>query len=335
VIALGRLGRTRHPLIVGALLTLGEIAYQRNDLDRVEPLLRQAIDLTQQAGALVRAQQCWAYQQLAHLRQARGDPEGAEQAIEQADAVAREVNNTFYLLVMASRPEWRNLTPGQNPAIVLRERVFMPTLFYAPAEFKSLAQACQLIARRRAEDALLILDRILASAQRDGRGLCAIEVRVWRALALQSLGQGEPALNALAQAIAHAAPERCIRPFLDVGPAVGGLLQQATLRGMGGSFARTLYEAFAAQTPDGQRPPESTRPQPPVARGSALIEPLSERELQVLRLIADGLSNKEIGDQLYIGVGTVKWYATNIYGKLGVSSRTQAVARAHELGLLS
>jgi ATP/maltotriose-dependent transcriptional regulator MalT len=69
-------------------------------------------------------------------------------------------------------------------------------------------------------------------------------------------------------------------------------------------------------------------------RAPALIEPLSGRELDVLRLIAGGLSNKEIADQLFIGVGTVKWYATTIYSKLGVSSRTQAVARAQELGLL-
>jgi LuxR family maltose regulon positive regulatory protein len=332
VIARGQLGQTRHPLIAGALLTLGEVAYQQNELDRVEPLIRQAIDLTQPMGTLVRAQQCWAYQQLARLHQARGDPEGAARAIEQAEAVAHEVDNPFYLLASAARQERRDLAQGRDQGMGLRERAYMPTSFYAPVEFEALVQAYQMIARRQAEDALPILEQLLAGAQRDGRGLKAIELQVWRVLALQSLGQDEAAVNALAQVVAQAAPERCARPFLDVGPAVGRLLQKVVLQGAGERFARSLRDAFAAEMPGqhlaGERQARS------LVRAPALIEPLSGRELDVLRLIAGGLSNKEIADQLFIGVGTVKWYATTIYSKLGVSSRTQAVARAQELGLL-
>jgi LuxR family maltose regulon positive regulatory protein len=330
VVALGQLGQTRHPLIIGALLTLGEVAYQQNDLDRVEPLLGQAIDLAQPMGALVRAQQCWAYQQLARLHRARGDPDGAARAVDQAVAVAREVNNPFYLRALAARHD-----PDQGEAMVLHERVYMPTLFYALAEFEALALACQRIAQRRPQEALPILDRLLDAAQRDGRGLAAIELHLWRALALRALEQEDAALEALERAMALAAPQRCLRPFLDAGPAVGSLLRQAARRDIGERFAHALCDAFAAERSVRQHLPGETRMQPSSAGASALIEPLSARELQVLRLIAGGLSNKEIADQLFIGVGTVKWYATTIYSKLGVSSRTQAVARAQEWGLLS
>jgi LuxR family maltose regulon positive regulatory protein len=335
VIALGQLGQTRHPLIAGALLTLGEVAYQRNDLDRVEPLIEQAIDLAQALGALVRAQQCWAYQQLARLYRARGDLEGAERAIGHADAVAREVNNAFYLLASTMRQERHSSRQGQNKAILLHDRVYMPTLFYAPVEFKALTLACRLIAQHHAQEALPILDRLLDAAQHDDRGLAAIELQLWRAQAFQSLEREDAALEALSQAMALAAPQRCLRPFLDVGTSVSSLLRQAAHRDIGGSFAHMLCDVFAAKMPAKQHSLGDTRMQSSATRAVALIEPLSARELEVLSLIADGLSNKEIADQLFIGVGTVKWYATNIYGKLGVSSRTQATARAQELGLLS
>jgi LuxR family maltose regulon positive regulatory protein len=333
VIALGQLGQMHHPMIVGALLTLGEVAYQQNDLDRVEPLVQQAIGLTQQTGTLIRAQQCWAYQQLARLYRARGDLEGATRAWEQADVVAHEVDSTFYLRVSAARQEHQGTIQNPSQAMVLHEPVYMPSLFYALVEFENLVRAFQLIARRRAEDALPILECLLVDTRRDGRGLNAITLRVWRALALQSLGRSEAAVDALAQAVTQAAPERCVRPFLDVGPAVGSLLQKLAQKA-GGGFARVVCDAFAAETP-GRRLPDQAGERPSTARTPDLIEPLSDHELEVLRLIAEGLSNKEIAERLFIGVGTVKWYATTIYGKLDVSSRTQAVARARELDLLS
>ena len=174
VIALGQLGRTRHPLIVGALLTLAEVAYQQDELDRVEPLLREAIELAEPLGALVRAQQCWAYQQLARLRRAQGDPAGAAQAIEQADAVARAVANGFYLRALASRR-----ASVQCEALTLQERVYLPTLFYALDESDALTTACLQIAQKRPQEALPILKRLLDAAQQDGRGLAVIELHLW------------------------------------------------------------------------------------------------------------------------------------------------------------
>ena len=115
---------------------------------------------------------------------------------------------------------------------------------------------------------------------------------------------------------------------------MGSLLRKAAHRGSGESFALALLERFTSKVPSiplqGQ-----AHASPSTSHDIFLLEPVSARELDVLRLLADGLSNKEIADQLFIGVGTVKWYATTIYSKLNVGSRTQAVARAQELGLLS
>jgi LuxR family maltose regulon positive regulatory protein len=335
VIALGQVGGTRHPLIAGALLSLAEIAYQQNRLDRVEPLVGQAIALAGQMGTLVRGQQCWAHLQLARLYRVRGDAQQAADAVLQADEVAREVGNAFYLRVTAARREQGKPCSGQDGAIALHEPAYMPTVFYALPKFEALAQACRMIGQQHPRDALPILDTLLDAARHDGRNLNAIALYIWRALALQALKEEEAAIEALGAALALAMPQRCRRPFLDVGPAVCPLLRETAHRSVGGEFVASLLDAWAARS-QGRQPRAGTHPSSALAaRSSFPVEPLSSRELDVLRLIAEGLSNKEIADRLFIGVGTVKWYATTIYNKLDVGSRTQAVARAQELGLLS
>lgn len=114
---------------------------------------------------------------------------------------------------------------------------------------------------------------------------------------------------------------RFIRPFVDCGEPMVQLLQTAAAAGIALDFVTRLLGAFAATEEAGLAP-------------KALIEPLSERELEVLRLIAAGLTNREIAEQLVIAHGTAKRHISNIYGKLGVGSRTQVVARARELRLL-
>jgi LuxR family maltose regulon positive regulatory protein len=127
-------------------------------------------------------------------------------------------------------------------------------------------------------------------------------------------------MDALARALLLGEPEGYVRTFVDLGAPMGELLRGAAHRGIRtGYVGRLLARAPAEPVP---------------AASSPLIEPLSDRELEVLRLIAAGLSNREIAQKLVITPGTAKWHANNIYGKLGVHSRTQAVALARELGLL-
>jgi LuxR family maltose regulon positive regulatory protein len=128
----------------------------------------------------------------------------------------------------------------------------------------------------------------------------------------------------LAEALALAEPGGLMRTFLDEGQPMATLLRTVLSKR---SVAPT---AFVQQLLAGFQ--ETDESPGPIAQ--PLIEPLSQRELEVLGLIAAGLSNQQIADQTYVAVSTVKWHIRNIYGKLGVKSRTQAIARARELDLL-
>jgi LuxR family maltose regulon positive regulatory protein len=155
-----------------------------------------------------------------------------------------------------------------------------------------------------------------------------VEILMLKALALQAGGDTEQALTALERALSLAEPEGFIRAFCDEGPPMARLLYQAAARGIAPEYTRRLLAAFPVAESE-QTGPSKT--QPPK---SELIEPLSERELEVLQLIAAGLTNSEIASRLFLSPNTVKVHTHNIYGKLNVHSRTQAIARSQELGLL-
>ncbi len=174
------------------------------------------------------------------------------------------------------------------------------------------------------EDALALLDKILPQFELWQRVRMIIEAQTLRAQAFLQAGDLEAALNTLQQAVALGQPGGYCRVFLDEGEPVARLLarlkpdnqeQQA--------YIDTLL--FATRYP----PPTTRRSQ-----AQPLLEPLSERELEVLQLIAEGLSNREIAQQLVLSLPTVKWHSSNIYGKLGVKNRTTAVAKARELAIL-
>jgi LuxR family maltose regulon positive regulatory protein len=153
-----------------------------------------------------------------------------------------------------------------------------------------------------------------------------IEVLILRALALHQKGQLDQALQVLAKALSLAEPEGYQRTFVDEGEPMARLLYQAAEHGIYPIYSGRLLAVLGVE--DQTRPPSSQLP------SAALVEPLSERELEVLRLIAEGLSNSEIAHRLYISLSTVKGHTSNIFGKLGVKNRTQAVARARSLDLL-
>ena len=154
---------------------------------------------------------------------------------------------------------------------------------------------------------------------------------------MREIGDSEGALLALTKCLTLAEPEGYVRVFLDEGVPMAELLRLGKRRGTWsegrlGAYAEKLL-ALLEQEMKSQRPP-AEQPLSVPAGPSPLVEPLSERELEVLRLVADGLSNGEIAAPLFLAVGTVKAHVHNIYGKLGVQSRTQAIARARELSLL-
>jgi LuxR family maltose regulon positive regulatory protein len=147
-----------------------------------------------------------------------------------------------------------------------------------------------------------------------------IEISVLRALAWQALGDGTQALACLERALSLAEPEGYVRLFVDEGGALTKLLRQAAARDVAPAYARRLLAAFAPPAPE--TPP------------AALIDPLSERELEVLRLLATSLSGSDIARELSIAVSTFRSHTKSIYSKLNVHRRLDAVERAKELQLI-
>ncbi len=202
-------------------------------------------------------------------------------------------------------------------------------------EFEHITLARALIARYRSTredvaicDALNLLEGLLHAAEEGGRMGSVVEILVLQALAHQAQGNLSLALAPLERALSLAEPEGYVRIFVDEGESMRWLLEKQA-HGEGRQpigYAAKLLAAFA--------PPPTILQSAVRYPQSTLIEPLSERELEVLQHIADGLTNREIADRLYLSLFTVKAHARSIYDKLDAHSRTQAVARARELGVL-
>ena len=218
-------------------------------------------------------------------------------------------------------------------------------------EYSCSVYARLLIAQGCPREALRLLDRLESLAVKRSRQAQLISIRVLKALAENTLGNKPAAFEWLHGALSLAAPGRYLRRFLDQGEAVGALLAEskATSEWQAAqpevqNFVEELRQAFLP-TPAPSKQPSTMQAMPQVGGGEqlvqhsqpasvdGLVEPLSEQELKVLSLLSAGLSNQEIAAELVIGLGTVKWHAHNLYGKLGVNSRTQAIARMQELQL--
>ncbi|HEV2235619.1 MAG TPA: LuxR C-terminal-related transcriptional regulator, partial [Ktedonobacterales bacterium] len=179
-----------------------------------------------------------------------------------------------------------------------------------------------------AQRALDLLDRLLADAAAKGRGRSSLECLILRALVLRMQGRQEEALADLERAVTLAEPEGYVRLFADEGAPLAALLTLLLARGHGpAEYVRALIVAGA--------PPERDAPPAPGGSGTTTsLDPLTSRERDVLRLVADGISNAEIAARLVIEISTVKRHISNILTKLDAANRTQAVARARALGVL-
>lgn len=203
-------------------------------------------------------------------------------------------------------------------------------------EFEHITLARLLIAQFRRDrsepvlaTAMSLLQRLLEAAEAGGRTGSMIEILMLQALAQGALSPRNPsaALTPLETALRLAELEKYVRIFIDEGLPMARLLSAAAGQGIMPDFARLLLKMMdtGEQMPEGSSHPSPAQP---------LIQPLSERELEVLRLVAQGLSNEAIGRRLFLAVSTVKGYNRIIFDKLQVQRRTEAVARARELGLL-
>jgi len=317
---------------------LGDLLREWNKLDEAEQYLSQGMELVRGTSTVYAYVVILGYMALARLQQARGNYQGALDTLHAFTELAHQRHLAQHLLAQAAAVQAQVEVAHGNLAAVerwLKESglsVDDEDLSY-PREREYLSLARVRIAQGRADpedpflpEALQMLARLLHDAERNARGGSVIEILILQALALQAQGQQEQELAVLQRVLALAEPESYMRLFLDEGPVMLALLHLAHAQGVALHYITRLLVASGEQT--------SASAAVPTARSTVLVEQLTERELEVLHLIAAGASNEEIAEQLVIAIGTVKRHVSNIFGKLMVSNRTQAMARARAIGLL-
>ena len=198
--------------------------------------------------------------------------------------------------------------------------------FHRENEYLALARF--FIAQKRFEEAHSLIQRIYRIAQEIGKRQTELEALILLALVFSTQGETDQALVHLEKALSIGEPEGYVRIFVDEGPSMARLLYEALSREIAPDYVRRLLASFPVAEPEKTDLPRSQSPD------SILVEPLSEREIEVLQLIAEGLTNPEVGSRLYLSRHTVKVHTRNIYSKLGAHNRMEAVARARALGIL-
>jgi LuxR family maltose regulon positive regulatory protein len=301
---------------------LSAAAYERGDLAAAEAQLDAADRLGEEHGfprypyraRLARA----------HLLAARGDVDGAVGLMVEAERrfVADFQPDVRPIAAQRARLQVAHGRPAEARAWA-RSSGIGPT--DAPTyrhEYELLTLARVLTAEGAATESVELAGRLLAAAEAGRRGGGILEALIVDALARHAAGDADGALRSLDRAIAIAEPEGFVRVFLDEGPAMAALLRSAAKRRDAPPAVGRLLAAA------GGAAPRTTGDQ-------GLIEPLSEREIEVLRLLRSELDGPEIARELVVSLNTLRTHTKNIYAKLGVSSRRAAVRRAEELGLLS
>jgi LuxR family transcriptional regulator, maltose regulon positive regulatory protein len=315
---------------------MAELLYERGDLDGAERYLKEGIELGKrgsEAKVLVLS-----YVNLARVLMARGDAEHSLTKIQEAWRLAQWTSTGAWPPVGAWRARLL-LAQGDVELAARWSREYGKSEDYLSYSriLERITMARILLAQNKTGEALEFLEELLEAAESKERMWHVIEILMLQALAFEARGETERALAALERSLALAEPEGYVRTFVDEGAPMAALLAKLlkerregrTVERSGASpwyVDRLLTQILAGAASQG-RSPRGTD-------GSPLLEPLSERELEVLRLVAEGLSNREIAQRLFVSVGTVKAHVSHVYGKLLVRSRTQAVARARELQLI-
>jgi len=310
---------------------LGCIFLEWNDLETAEDYLKRGMDLCRQGGldgvfvGRVR---------MSRLYQAKGDLTGALAEVRVPQQTQRVDNFnliTRQIQIVLAEGNVNHAKRLAAPLAAMLDRD--PATIQIPLLFLEMIEALVArvnLAQGEFETALQLLDRLQASAEPNNRVGRLIEVHLLRALVYQQQNKTRltpETIESFEHALALGEPQGYILLFLEEGPGVipllNAVIQRSVVPAQVREYARRILHAFGEQAT-------------PLSTGEAagLVEPLTPREMEVLELLASGDSNQAIADKLVITVRTVKKHTSNIYGKLSVNSRTQAVARSRSLGLL-
>ena len=321
---------------------MSELEREHNDLNAATQHLLRSKDLGELAG-LPQNPYRWRVA-MARIRGAQGDLDGA-----------------LDLLKEAERLYVSDFSPNVRPVPAFKTRVWVAQGRLGEAlgwvreqglsaadelsylrEFEHITLARLLLARYKSDrtdnsirEVIGLLERLTKAAEEGGRMGSLIEILVLQALAHHAQGDIPSALIPLQQALTLAEPEGYVRMFLDEGSPMAQLLREATARGIMPGYTGKLLAAFEVQghgSASASPIPDWQRQSSPASH--SLIEPLSQRELELLRLLKTDLSGPEIANQLMIALSTVRTHTKSIYSKLNVNNRRAAVKRAAELGLI-
>jgi LuxR family maltose regulon positive regulatory protein len=335
--ALDTFGESSQIALTGpAHVGLAQVLYERNDLTAALDHATRGVTLCRQlaftpalaAGLAV----------VARIRHALGDAAGAREAMGEAGqaGLSPQVVPLF------------NPVPSQRARLLLAQGDVRAAAQWAtaaglspddepdyPQEPAYLVLARVLLARNDPGPALTLLRRLLDAAASQGRTASIIEIQALRALALAARGDHAGALGALTEALTLARRHGYVRVLADEGAPMRALLAQLPGARPGQQHAAGRIDpGYLAALVRACGPADAVPRTPAVAAPPGLAEPLTDRELEVLRLLAAGRSNQRIAHDLVVALDTVKKHVTHVLGKLGAANRTEAAARARQLGLI-
>lgn len=304
-------------MVCEAYLGLARISYEWNDLEAAEQYAQQSVQLARQLIVDTFA----AYEVfIARLRLAQGDVSGAVEALSEAEEFVRQHNFVFRMPDVVATQVLTLLRQGDlSAAAQLAQKHELPV---------SLARVY--LAQGDPSAALSVLEPLRQEMDAKGWQDERLRVTILQSLALNAHGENDKAVQVLGDALGMGESSGFIRIFIDEGLLMYQLLSDAADRGIKLDYTGKLLAVFEA----GNQKSNDKSSLSTTSSGQSLIDALSQRELEVLKLIAKGLSNHEISERLFLALSTVKGHNRIIFNKLQVQRRTEAIVRARELGLL-
>jgi LuxR family maltose regulon positive regulatory protein len=313
-------GEPPQPINCNSHLGLARIYYQWNDLDAAEQQGQLCLEQTRHLATELVDTIASSEVLLARVRLVRGDVAGATAILAKAEAFVRRNNFVFRM------PE----VVGAQVLTLLRQGNLAQAAHLAQTHNLPLSQARVHLAQGDPAAAMSVLEPLRQEAAAKSWADEQLNVMVLQAVALRAHGEMAKAMQLLGEALALAEPEGFIRIFVDEGMPMAQLLSQAAAHELMTEYTGKLLAVLEAETPKS----EVKSYLRPAASAPSLVEPLSERELEVLRLLGTDLNGPDVAGELMVSLNTIRTHTKNIYNKLGVNNRRAAVHRAEELHLL-